>query len=301
MTFKLFRIGILATVQACFACAVFAADPCADYVPQPKPQNAGRDIVGQDIDTIIERGFIRFAVYEDFPPYSWEEAGKPRGVDVELARIIAEDIGVKAQFDFVAAGENLDADLRNYLWKGPLIGGAVSNVMMHVPFDPSYACRVEQVTFTGLYAMDRIAIAFDKESYPDGGPVPAYFRFDTVGVENDSISDFYLTSFAGGQLATGVRRFPDIQQAMEALAAGEIKAAMAPLAQLEHGKAPTIDVHEPPLAGLAKSTWLVGVGVHFAYKPLSYSIDDAIQKAVNDGRLAKIYESYGLTYTPPEW
>ncbi|MFD1342097.1 substrate-binding periplasmic protein [Litorisediminicola beolgyonensis] len=281
--------------------AVFAADPCADYIPQPKPQNAGRDVVGQDIDTILERGLIRIAVYEDFPPYSWEEGGRAKGVDVELGRIIAEDLGVKVEFDFVAASETLDADLRNYIWKGPLVGGAVANVMMRVPFDPAFACRVEQVTFTGLYADESIAIAYSEAEYPDGGPVPAYFRFDTVAVENDSLSDFYLSGFAGGQLAAGVRRFPDMAGGMAALAAGEVKAAMGPKAQLEFGLTPGLAVHEPPLAGLAKSKWLVGVAVHFAYKPLGYAVDDAIRKAMEDGRLEAIFAEYGLTWQPPEW
>ena len=49
-----------------------ASDPCADHVPQPKPQNASRDIVGQELDQIIEQGHMLFAVYEDYPPSSQE-------------------------------------------------------------------------------------------------------------------------------------------------------------------------------------------------------------------------------------
>ena len=73
---------------------VLAADPCADWVPQPKPQNVGRDIVGQDLDQILDRGFMTFALYEDYPPYSWQEGGQARGVDVEIARLVADAIGV---------------------------------------------------------------------------------------------------------------------------------------------------------------------------------------------------------------
>ena len=125
---------------------------------RPKPQNAGRDEVGQDLDQIVERGFMLFAVYENYPPYSWEEAGKPRGVDVDIARLIAEEIGVKAQFNFVSSDENLEADLRNNVWKGAVIGGRVSNVMMRGPYDAAFKCRVEQVVFTGQYSTESIAI-----------------------------------------------------------------------------------------------------------------------------------------------
>ncbi|WP_413820051.1 transporter substrate-binding domain-containing protein [Tateyamaria sp.] len=278
----------------------YAADPCADHVPQPKPQNVGRDIVGQDMDTIQDQGHMLFAVYEDYPPYSWEEAGKPRGVDIEIAQIIAEDLGVEARFNFVSAGENLDADLRNNIWKGALIGGRISNVMMRVPYDSAFKCRVEQVVFTGQYAAESIAIAYDKESYPEEKPVPAYFRFDAVSVENDSISDFYLSSFAGGQLAGKVQRFSDMTKAMNALRTGEVKATMGPLGQLEFGLDESVAVHQPPLAGFAVSKWTLGVAVNFSYRPLSYAVDDAINFALQDGRIASIYGRYGLSLQAPE-
>ena len=276
-----------------------AADPCADHIPQARPQNASRDIVGQDIDQIMERGFMTFALYDDYPPYSWRAGSEPRGVDVEIARLIAADIGVEPRFNWVAAGENLDADLRFNIWQRPLIGGAVSNVMLRVPYDSQFRCRVEQVTFTGQYAAEAIAIAYRLDEYPDGGPTPAYFRYDTVAVENDSLADFYLSGFAGGQMVGNVRRFQTMAEAMAALRAGEVMAAMGPLAQLEHGAAEGIAVHRPPLVGLAKAEWTLGTAIHFAYKPLSYMVDDAVNYALQDGRIAAIFEAYGLTHLPP--
>jgi ABC-type amino acid transport substrate-binding protein len=298
------RGGVLAILAALALWApagpAAASDPCADYVPQARPQNVGRDVVGQDIDTIQERGFATFALYEDFPPYSWEEGGEPRGIDVEIARIIAADLGVEARFNFVDAGENLEADLRDNVWRGGLIGGAVSNVMMRVPYDSRFACRVEQVVFTGQYAGERIAIAYRAEAYPEDPPVPAYFRFDTVAVENDSVADFYLSGFAGGQLRENVRRYPTMADAMGALRAGEVDAAMGPAAQLHWGAAEGIEVHAPPLPGFAVSEWSLGVGVHYAYRGLSYSIDDAIWAALADGRIAAIHEAYGVPHRAPE-
>lgn len=244
---------------------------------------------------------MTFALYDDYAPYSFEEGGVAKGIDVEVAKVIAEFIGVTPSFKFVAAGENLDADLMFNIWKGPIVGGSVSNVMMRVPYDSAFRCRVEQAVFPGQYHEEHIAIAYRAAEYPDGGPVPAYFRFDTVAVENDSISDFYLTSFAGGQTAAGVRRYPTMQEAMAALNAGETMAAMGPLAQLEYFKGEGVEIHEPPLAGLAKSHWPIGTAVHFAYRPLSYEVDDAIAAAMANGRIAEIFESYGLTHNPPEW
>lgn len=280
--------------------ALANTDPCADHIPQPKPQNASRDIVGQELDQIIDNGHMLFAVYEDFPPYSWVEGGKPMGIDVEIARLIAEDLGVEARFNHIAAGENLEADLRFNLWKGALIGGRISNVMMRVPWDPSFACRVEQVVFTGQYSGEAVAIAYDKAEYPEDKPVPAYFRFDTVAVENDSIADFYLTGLLGRQGSDKIQRYDTMEEAMKALADGDVKAAMGPRGQLDHGLTEAIGVHEPPLPGFSVGSWTIGLGVNFRYRPLAYAVDDAVRYALDDGRIEAIHAKYGVTFRAPE-
>lgn len=295
-------VSLIAALSTAFAISPAEAqsnDPCADHIPQPKPQNSGREIVGQELDQIIDQGHMMFAVYEDYPPYSFQEDGQPRGVDVDIATLIAADIGVEARFNFVGAGENLQADLRNNLWQGALIGGRVANVMMRVPYDSAFACRVEQVVFTGQYANEAVAIAYRKDAYPDEKPIPAYFRFDTVAVENDSIADFYLSSLAGGQLLNNIRRFDDVTDAMKALANGDTKAAMAPRSQLEFGLTDALDIHQPPLPGFSVGQWTLGVGINFQYRPLAYAVDDAIRYALDDGRVAQIYAHYGLSFLPP--
>ena len=65
-------IALTFIVVVVLALGQIAEARCKDFVPQPKPQNASRDIVGADIDTIIDRGYIDFAVYEDFAPWSFE-------------------------------------------------------------------------------------------------------------------------------------------------------------------------------------------------------------------------------------
>lgn len=293
---------------AAFVVASFAAGTahealarCENYVPQPKPQNASRDIVGQELDTIVERGFITFAAYEDFPPYSYEENGKPAGVDIEIGELIADELGVEARFKLVSAAENLQADLRNWVWRGPLVSGSVVNVMLHVPYDSELTCRVEQVVFTGQYFEEAIAIAYRKDEYPDSKPVPAYFRFDTVGVENDSISDFYLSGLLGGMMSENITRYQSTPDAMAALERGEVMAVMGPRGQLDASLSDKIGVHEPPLVGMTKPKWPIGVGVHFAYRPLAYAVGDAITAGISDGRIEAIFDAHGLSYKPPTW
>ncbi len=296
------RLPLTMTVLTCFALGVaapaFAA--CEGYVPPPKLQNPNRDIVGQDLDTIQAQGFITFAAYENFPPWSYDDGGKPAGVDIEIGALIAEELGIDARFDLIPAAETVESDLRNWIWQGPPTGGTVNNVMLHVPYDVNFACRVDQVVFTGQYAKESVAIAYNLADYPDDPPVPAYFRYDTVGVENDTIADFYLASIGNGMLIPKIKHYQTVGLAMDAMEDGEVMAVAGPRAQLEAGLTDKGGVHQPPLPGLAVGTWTIGLAVHTRYRYLSYAVDDAIRAALDDGRIAAIFAAHGLTYDAPQ-
>lgn len=295
---RVFLAATAALLPALAAQRVLAR--CEGVAPGARPQNTFPHDVGDTLDAILARGWIEFALYADFAPYSWAEGDKLRGVDVELGRLIAAELGVEARFRPVLAGEDLDADLRNYVWQGAAIGGRVSNVMLHVPYDADYQCRVDQVRFTGQYFDEALVIAYSQAAYPEGEkPVPAYFRYDSVAVENDSISDFYLTSQVGAQAAANIHRYPTTAAAMAALAAGEVKAAMGPRGQVEYGMKPGLAWHAPPLVGLAKTHWTLGAAVHISHTDLGYRISDAVAAGLADGRIAGIFKSFGLSFAPP--
>lgn len=264
-------------------------------------QNPDRTFTpGADHDTIVERGWISFGVYEDFAPYSWEEGGELRGTDIELGRLIAEELGVEARFRALAAGESVDDDLRHHVWKGAIIGREVVNVMLHVPWDRELDIRNELVVLTGSYMVEEIGIAYSTAVYEDAAPVPAFFRFETVGVENDSLADFYLSGLAGGTLMGNIRRFRDTPAAMAALRAGEVTAVMGPVSQLTHGADEGVAVHTPPLVGLSRGRWQLGVAIRHNYRALAYAVDDAVAAVLADGRLAAAFERFGLALIPPE-
>ena len=271
---------------------------CEGMPPEQRLQNTPREDIGRSLDRIREDGWIEFALYENFQPWSWDENGTPRGIDVDLAEMIAADLGVKARIRLVPSGETLDADLLNYVYRGAAVDGHVSNVMLHVPYDVAYACRFDQVVFTGQYATERLAVAYDAESYPEKGPTTPVFRYDPVGVENDSISDFFLTSVGHGAIDK-VHRYKSTAAAMAGLKAHEVMAVMGPRAEIDAQMGAAQKVHEPPLLGLARNKWTLGVAVSFQHRPLAYAVDDAIAAGPADGRIPAIFAKYGVSYMAP--
>ncbi len=293
-------IGRAVLIAAALLAGGEAGARCVTPTLDERQQNANRDFVGQDLDTILERGRLTIAVYADFAPYAWEEDGVLRGVDVEIGRLIAATLGVAPEFHIVPAAETVDADLLNNIVRGYVIGGSVSNVMLHVPINTEFACRNDMAVLTGAYFDETIAIAYRRTDFPEEAPLPGSFRFHTVAVENDSLADFYLSSLGNGILIPQIRRFPTPDAAMRALAGGEVKAVMGARAQLEHGAVEGVAVHAPPLPGLALGTWTVGAAVRTTYRDLGYAVDDAVQAAIADGRIAAIFARYGLTWRQPQ-
>ena len=69
-------------------------------------------------DDMIAAGTLKVAVYENFAPYSFRLDGQAKGMDVELAEQVAQELGVTLEIIWMTPGEKLDDDLRNFIWRG---------------------------------------------------------------------------------------------------------------------------------------------------------------------------------------
>ena len=64
------------------------------------------------LDDVIETNYLRVFVYEDFAPYSYKDENKKMvGIDVEIARRLAEKLGVELRLFVRGADESVDDDL----------------------------------------------------------------------------------------------------------------------------------------------------------------------------------------------
>jgi polar amino acid transport system substrate-binding protein len=260
---------------------------------------------GDTLDAIVARGSIVIGLYEDYAPYSYLENGEIKGTDAEIGKLIAAALGVKPELKLRRADESVDADLRDHVWKGPLADpGNVVNVMLHMPIDRELGLRNDMVVMGGAYASEKTVLAWSKSQLGDI-PTMTDFTEYKIAVENDSIADFYLGGIAGGGLVKNILHQPNMALAMQALIAGEVAGAMGPMAQIQHAlvplgdKASNIGVGKTLPAGLSQGAWAYGFAVRTNYRDLFYAVEQALADAVADGRMAKIFEGYGLTYNPP--
>jgi len=252
------------------------------------------------LDEITEKGEVGIAVYRDYFPFSYRQDGRVVGIDVDVARYIAKRMEVRLNLIEQTADENVEDDLRNAIWKGHYLGGQVADVMLHVPYDREFALKNDLVFFFGAYYQERVGLAWNPEVAGEQATI-AVFRFNKIGVELDTIADFYLASALNGAILKNVVHLPKPRAVTDALISGETAGAAGPLTQLEAGLKGYREKFRTgmvPMRGL-RSHWLLGAAVKHTYRQLGYYVGDILAQMVNDGAMKEIFESHGVTYYPP--
>ncbi|TNE78117.1 MAG: transporter substrate-binding domain-containing protein [Gammaproteobacteria bacterium] len=256
------------------------------------------------LDQILETGFLRIAVYRDFPPYSYLKDGKPSGLDIEVGQRIAEQLGVKPAWFWLTADENLDDDLRNAVWKGHYLGGGVADIMLRVPYDKDY--DNDKVSVVGRYHRERWTVARDTAKLPELVNL-APFTYHKVGVEIDSVPDLTLTTALRGRLREQVVHYLSILEAVDALENGEIDAVSGMRSQVEwslHNPGENVsgrqfEISDASLVSWPRRAWDIAVAVKQPYQGLAQKVDGAVASMIEDGQLAAIFEQYQVSYERP--
>ena len=253
------------------------------------------------LDKVRAAGVLKIGVYRDFEPWAWFEGTTLRGIDVDLGATIAAKLGVKPQFMDFLAGEDVDEDLRNIVWKGPATGGQTADIMMHVPYDRTFALRNDRVVIVAPYYREAFSLACNRQSTDCELPPPQY-KGRKVAVELDSIPDFYMSGSFGGVLRSDVTHMPSGMAALNAVRDGKSDLAMASRAQIEHALAASGDSlieRKGPLPALTSPGWDIALAVKDDSRDLGDRLDTMIPELVKDGTIAAIFQRYGVTLRPP--
>lgn len=262
-------------------------------------------------DDIIESGVLKVAMYENFPPYSYQQDGQPRGVDFELAQKLAEGLGLKLEVLWVTPDETLDDDLRNFIWKGHYLRRDVlADVMLRVPYDREFSYKRnelgelinELVVMFGPYQRERWQTAYDDRRIEDV-PSVAVFQYHPIGVEVDSVPSFYLSSVFEGRLAKNLHHYPSVQQAFAALKEGEVDATMAMRGEIEWLMAQAGDSHlklaENAYPNMGKQVWDLGMAVHESNRQLAYALEEVLEPLILEGGMESCTPSTGCITSCP--
>ena len=250
---------------------------------------------------VRELGVLRVAVYKDNRPWSWRKEGKLTGIDVDIAQALAKALGVRADIAELVADESVDDDLRNGVWKGGLLGFQPADLMLHVPFDRTFAARNDQVAIIAPYYRETFQFAAAKGALDVNAP-PTQYRGRKLAVEIDSIPDFYLIGAFGGLLAKDVVHFPGGTDAAAAVVDGKVDAVLASRAQIDavvHDSGATNIVRRTgPLPAFTSAGWDIGMAVKENSRNLGDAVESILADMTSSGALKAIFDAHGVTYAP---
>lgn len=244
-------------------------------------------------------GLLRVSVYRDYKPWSWEENGTLKGVDVEIGAALAKALGVKVDYFLVRADDNINDDLRNGVWKGTVLGEQPGDVMLHVPNDSKIEADNDRVKLTAPYQMEGLALAVDPAKAGAAKDF-ALFEREKVAVDMETLSDIILLSARDHKLIPNVVHVHGEDKAAEAYDKGRVvafygEAAMVETLAHQTSRPVTIVFPRHPLA----RTWPVGGAVKADSIDLADAIDQAVADLSKSGELKKIFASYGVSWRPP--
>lgn len=265
-------------------------------------------VQAKSYDDIVDAGVITIAVYKNFPPYSFMDGDTPTGIDIDVGNAIAEGLGVKAEFMWINADENLEDDLRQAVWKGHIITRQKADLMLRVPYDRKFSYgidgyglpRNEMVVMFGPYHREKWALLKNTEK-TNGIDTLAIFQYEKIAVEIDSLPDTFLGSTIGGRLRKNMVHTTTTFDGVELFKKGEVAAVAGMQSQLEWAQPASeqYTINATGLAAMSIKAWDIGMAVKTDYRQLAYAIEGITEPMIKDGRMQSIFEKYGVTFTIP--
>jgi ABC-type amino acid transport substrate-binding protein len=281
--------------------ALAGALACVPGVARALTHGDSVSTVGENLDQIRAKGRLTVAVYQDFAPFSARKDGQPTGIDCDIARLLADGLGVRLELVEVPAGDSVEDDLRNHVWRGSLVDRSVVNLLLHVPYRRELEIRSELAVLVQPYYSEGFVLACDPARI-EGETGYAALAEAGIGVELDSLPDFYLGSVLDGALAGRVVHYRRPADGITALRRGEIAAFMGLRSQVESGlgdEMDRFDLDPIPLTGPAAATWAVGAAVRENARDLGYAAGDILAAAVRDGTMAALFARHGVVHRAP--
>ena len=257
-----------------------------------------------DLDKVRASGVLKVALYKDNAPYSDGKGQDMDGVDVALAQALAKEMGLKLSLLPFDAGEKMNDDLRNMVWRGHYLGYGPADVMLHVPVDKFLMVDNKQVLIFAPYSREVLVIfhALDRlptvQSGLDLHDLP-------LAAERGSGAASTLLGFGGGRLRSQVKMFNSGIDAAHAVIKGDAAAAYISRAQAETalraaGRPPAgFALTQLTLPGLADNGWPIGLAVQSGHKKLAQALEAALNKIRAEGHLLAMYRDRGLTLVAP--
>src|SRR3954452_867417 len=233
----------------------------------------GSVATAQTIDELKQRGVVRIGVLSELPPWGFlDQNGNLAGYDVDVGKLIAEKMGVKAEF----VGMTVAARIAQ------VMTGKVDMLLATMGMYPD---RAKVVQFTEPYAGLKIIMLAKKSQKIEKLEDAANLR---IGVTRGAAQDTAIT--AGLPKSADIRRFDDDSAAIQALITGQVDAIGANTTYMINiNKVMPNNDFEPKLT--FNEQWM-GIATKPGQKQLNEWLNSFIEEAKANGQLDAISKKW---------
>ena len=162
-------------------------------------------VLADQLQDILDRGTLRVGVIADVPPFGFVDAEqKPAGLDVDLANMIAKELGVDLEIQQITAQNRIPY----------LVTDKVDILVAILSVTPE---RAKQVMFSSPYASSTIGV-FGPPDIPVSSV--ADLAGHSIGVSRGTVEDLALTALAPD---ADIVRYEDNATATTAYQSGQVE------------------------------------------------------------------------------
>jgi len=257
-----------------------------------------------DLARIKASGTLKIAVYKDNAPFSSGLASALTGLDVSLAEALARRLGLKLSLLPFDAGENMNDDLRNMVWRGHYLGYGPADLMLQVPVDRHLMNHNRQTLIFAPYMRQVPVLLFDTRRIAEVRD-PADLKGLPLAAERGAGQASLLMGYGGGLLRDQVAIHHSGPAAAQQVIEGKAAAAYVTRAQAEavlaglNPRPEHFRLIELPLGNIPDRGWPVGMAIKADHKELGHAIESAMQQMRSSGELLSLFQQHGLTLTAP--
>ena len=257
-----------------------------------------------DLARIRASGVLKVAVYKDNAPFSDGPTDNMQGLDIDLAGALARQLQLTLALLPFDAGERMDDDLRNMVWRGHYLGYGPADVMLHVPVDKYLMQENRQTLIFAPYMRQVQVLLHDTRTLPQVTG-PDDLKGHKLAVERGTGMGSVLMGQQNGMLRSQVSVYSSGVEAAQAVINGQAAAAYVLRSQAEAALAlaqprPThLAMTSLPLHGIPENGWPLGVAIKAANKDLGQAIEAAFKELRSNGELLAMFHKRGMTLTAP--
>ena len=257
-----------------------------------------------DLARIKASGVLKVAVYKDNAPFSDGPPAAMTGLDVGLAEALARQLGLKLSLLPFDAGENMNDDLRNMVWRGHYLGYGPADVMLQVPVDRHLINENRQALIFAPYMRQVPVLIYDSRKVAEVRR-PEDLKGLPLAAERGAGQASLLMGYGGGLLRDQVAIHTSGPAAAQQVLDGKAAAAYVTRAQAEsvlaalNPRPEHFRFAELTLGNIPDRGWPVGMAIKAGHKELGQAIEAAMQQLRSSGELLALFQKQGLTLTAP--